>query len=86
MLKEIKNREKTQSIILKNLGIKITGLNEEKDEEKNDNNLEEEKKGKEDKNNETGMKGHLLNFDDENWDKEKKKKSIINKRKRGTKS
>ena len=46
MLKEIKNREKTQSIILKNLGIKITGLNEEKDEEKYDNNLEEEKKGK----------------------------------------
>ena len=81
-LKEIKNREKTQSIILKNLGIKITGLNEEKDE-----NLEEDNKGKEEKNDENGKKGHLLNFDDENWEPPKRKRknlfqSIINKRKR----
>lgn len=87
-LKEIKNRGNTQSIILKNLGIKIAGLNEEKDEEekKKDNELEVEK-GKEESTDDNGMKGHLLNYDDENWEPPVRKRknlfqSIINKRKR----
>ena len=85
-LKEIKNRGNTQSIILKNLGIKISGLNEEKEEEtKNNNEIVEQRK--EENIDENGMKGHLLNLDDENWEPPIRKRknlfqSIINKRKR----